>query len=76
MRHINDILLDIQSGKWLRNQQMAEKLGEEYAKAYDRWLKTGHPTEETIARLRWITRPLYKRLLIWELKQKYASKDP
>ena len=62
MRHINEILLDIQSGEWLDDQQMAERLGEEYAEAYDLWLKTGHPTEETIARLRGITRPLYKRI--------------
>lgn len=55
MRHINEILLDIQSGEWLDDQQMAERLGEEYAEAYDLWLKTGHPTEETIARLRGTT---------------------
>lgn len=73
MRHINEILLEIQKGEWLDDQEKAKRLGKEYSKAYDRWLKKGHPTEEIIGELRWITRPLYKRLLIWELKQKYAS---
>ncbi|MBQ9396696.1 MAG: hypothetical protein IJU23_14420 [Proteobacteria bacterium] len=51
MRHINEILKDIQSGEWLRDKELCLSLGKEYAKAYDHWIKTGHPIKENIVRL-------------------------
>ncbi len=67
MRNINEILADIQSGKWLRNKELCLALGKEFAQAYDAWIKTGHPTEYTLARVRAITRPLYRHVIIWEM---------
>lgn len=75
MRHINEILEDIQSGKWLSNKEMCLALGKEFAQAYDQWIKTGHPTKKTIARVRAITRPLYRYVVIWEMENQRKQKN-
>ncbi len=65
MRQINEILKDIQNGKWLRDKNFGLSLAKEFSEAYEHWMQTEHPTEYASASIRTAVRPFYRRVAIW-----------